>query len=161
MFSFLRRRWDAFQQRRKQQEVWKCLRRILDSRTVSGLRREGDERNDKRSALCLPALVLPCLDGEPTRDEPMYAVTKDLSDDGVAILACRELRDAQVIGAIWADGPIFFLGEVRQCWPFGGGFWQIGVRLSEIIPAGEVGALRSWAERLNPQAAVLETAGAP
>lgn len=152
MFSLLRRHADPFNQRTKKQEVWKCLRRILDRNAAEQLLLGKEDRKEKRIPFSLPVLLQPCLADQHTWCEPIFAVTKDLSDDGVAVIARQSLDQSTVICVIWADGPIFLSGEIRQCQHLGGGFWKIGMELSEIVSSLDFPMLRSLSERLSPEA---------
>ncbi len=151
MFSLLRRRVDPFNQRKKKQEVWKCLRRILDRNSAEQLLLGKEDRKEKRIPFSLPVLLQPCMADEHPWCEPIFAVSKDLSDDGVAVIACQPLEKSQVICVIWKDGPVFFSGDIRQCEQLGGGFWKIGLELSEIVSNTEFPLLHALSERLNPE----------
>jgi hypothetical protein len=158
MFSFLGFRRDAFEQRRKQQEVWKFVRRIVDQSAPNLPSLAGETRSDARSNRCLPALLVPCREDEarePCWGEPNFVVTKDFSDEGVSLLSPRNMEGSRVMLAFWHDDPTFLLGDVRSKVPFGGGFWQLGVRLCEILPPGEVEELLPLAQRLRPEAGVV------
>ena len=151
MFSLLRRRVDPFNQRKKKQEVWKCLRRILDRNSAEQLLRGTEDRKEKRIPFSLPVLLQPCLEDQHTWCEPVFAITKDLSDDGVAVIARQSLDQSPVICVIWEDGPIYLSGEIRQCLHLGGGFWKIGMELSEIVSSMDFPLLYALSERLSPQ----------
>ena len=151
MFSLLRRRADPFNQRTKKQEVWKCLRRILDRNAAEQLLLGKEDRKEKRIPFSLPVLLQPCSPDQDIWCEPIFAVTKDLSDDGVAVISRQPLDQSTVICVIWADGPIFLSGDIRQCHHLGGGFWKIGMELSEIVSSLDFPLLRSLSERLSPE----------
>lgn len=110
-------------------------------------------RSDNRYSRCLPALLVPCVDGHPVYDKAVYGVTKDFSDEGVALLSIHEVTAPHVICAFSVDEPAFLLGEVRQCRRFGGGFWHLGLRLCDIIEAKEANALLPLVELLDPNSA--------
>ncbi|HUP81839.1 MAG TPA: PilZ domain-containing protein [Pirellula sp.] len=152
MFSLLKQRVDPFNQRKKKQEVWKCLRRILDRNSAEQLLLGNEDRKEKRIPFSLPVLLQSCLADPHTWSEPVFAVTKDISDDGVAVIVHRSIDPSRVICVIWEDGPIFLSGEIRQCQPLGGGFWKIGMELSEIVSSGDFPLLRTLSERLSPKA---------
>lgn len=150
MFSFLFRRGDAFQQRRKQQDVWKCMRRLVDMSSPNMPHAEGQSRSDNRCNRCLPVLIVPFVDEESGFQDAIFAVTSDCSDEGASLLSTHRVTTPEVICAFWDDGPIFLRGDVRQVRPFGAGFWQSGVRFSEVLPSGQLQMLYSLAAQLVP-----------
>ncbi len=151
MFSFFNRNGqkDAFQQRRKQQEVWKCVRRILDS-SAPHAPLEGEARAENRYNRCIPALLIPWEDEWLSLNEPIFGVTKDFSDNGVLFLSNHEFTAGPVLCGFWPDDAVFLLGEVRRTSPFGGGFWQSGVSLLELVCSSQVPGLIPLAEQLLP-----------
>lgn len=151
MFSFLEsKNQDAFEQRRRQQEVWKCIRRVVDTTTDRGTAPESESRAEHRHHRCLPALLLPWRDERPTMEKPVYAITKDFSDNGVSLLSPRRFAAPQVICCLWVDGPVFLLGEIRRVDAFGGGFWDVGVQLLEVINANDMEPIMPLAAKLVP-----------
>lgn len=152
MFSLLSRRVDPFKQRKKKQEVWKCLRRILDRSSAEQLLLGKDDRKEKRIPFSFPVLLQTGFADQHTWSKPIFALTKDISDDGVAVIAHRSIEQSQVICVIWEDGPIFLSGEIRQCQRLGGGFWKIGMELSETVSGLDFPQLRALAAGLSPQA---------
>ena len=151
MFSLLRRQSDPFKLRQKKQEVWKCLRRIIDRATADKLLVDSDIRNGNRVPLCLPVVLQLCLDEQPLPCEPVFALTRDLSDDGVAIVTSQRLDPSQIICVIWQDRPIFLLGDVRQCIYLGGGYWKVGIQLTEIVSSQQYPELVLLSNQLNPE----------
>ncbi len=150
MFSLLRRRGDAFHQRQKKQELWKCVRRILDRNSIAELLPD-DDRAVKRLPFCSPIMLQPCNEDQLAECEPILALTKDLCDDGVAIVVPQALEQSQVICVIWQSGPIFLLGDVRQCHYLGGGFWKVGVQLAEVVSGDEYPTLQALSKQLSPE----------
>lgn len=66
----------------------------------------------------------------------LMAVTKDLGDEGVSLVATHPLTAREVVLGFWVPDPVneqpwFFLGELRHSTAMGGGFWAIGVKLTE------------------------------
>ncbi len=151
MFSLLRRRGDAFQQRQKKQEVWKCLRRVLDRNSITGLLPDDDVRSVKRFPYCSPVMLQLCSNDQPAPCEPVFAISKDLSDDGIALITNQPLEEVQVLCVLWQDGPHYILGDVRQCQYVGGGFWKVGVQLTEIVSSEDFPTLPALSEQLNPE----------
>lgn len=152
MFSLLSRRVDPFNQRKKKQEVWKRLRRILDRNSAEQLLLGKDDRREKRIPFSLPILLQTGSKDQQPWSEPIFAVTKDISEDGVAVIANQSIEQSEVTCVIWEGGPIFLSGEIRQCEQLGGGFWKIGMELSEIVSSLDFPQLRTLSEGLSPEA---------
>ncbi|MGH7138402.1 MAG: hypothetical protein ACREHD_21845, partial [Pirellulales bacterium] len=82
-----------------------------------------------------------------------YALTKNLSGQGLALVLHQPLRAEQVVIGIWSGNDAHFVSaKVRQSNALGGGFWQIGVEAVEMLsPAHspELTRLLPWAARLD------------
>ena len=155
MFSFFTKRdreMDAFQLRRKQTEVWKLVRRIIDVSAPNMPPTAGENRSQTRYNRAIPMLLVPWENGELLVGESVYTLSKDYSDNGVCLLPHRPFMALNVVCGFWIDGPVFLMGEVRSRAPIGGGFWQLGVQLTQVIPPGDVEALIPLAEDLAPPA---------
>ncbi len=140
---------DIFDQRRKRQELWVQIRRIVDTNTPNWRESDDSPRGENRYNRTVPLVVVPLDNDEPCMDNALFAVTKDLSDNGASVLVGREHDLGRVLCGFWVDGPLFLLGEVRRTSPFGGGFWQVGVELFEVVHVDEP-ALIQVAEQLVP-----------
>ena len=79
MFSLLSRRVDPFKQRKKKQEVWKCLRRILDRSCAEQLLLGKDDRKEKRIPFTIPVLLQTGFADQHTWSKPIFALTKDIA----------------------------------------------------------------------------------
>jgi hypothetical protein len=91
----------------------------------------------------MPALLAPWDADCPQVDESTYALTKDFSDRGVSLVLHQPFKSAQVVVGLWLEGPRFLLGDLRQNVSLGGGFWQIGVELTELLDPAEYPQLES------------------
>ncbi len=148
---FFKGKQDVFEKRKKQQEVWKCIRRIIDTNTPNLAILGTEQRAESRSNRCVPAVIGRWGGDGQIVGEPLFAVTRDFSDNGIGFVLQRPLNAEEVICGFWVDGPLFFAGTARQSVPFGEGFWLTGVQLSEMV-------LVSDAESLLPQVNYLATA---
>ena len=73
----------------------------------------------------------------PCVDECAFVLTKDLSDAGIGIVANQPICASKVLIGIWpnekvANEPWFFVSEVIRNAPLGGGFWVLGIELTEF-----------------------------
>jgi hypothetical protein len=94
----------------------------------------GECRWEDRSNRTIPVLLIPCVDKAPIVAEHAIALTKNLSSQGVAIVLPQPFHAEQVIVGFWLEmQPEFILGQVRQNVPLGGGYWQLGLELTERL----------------------------
>lgn len=125
----------------------------MDLASARSLESGGDARNDTRLELCAPGLLQVETEERQFSGEPILVFTNNLSEHGVAVIARQPLQigESQVAFAFWHEGPLYFLGCVRRCQHVGGGFWAIGLELSETISKTELQSLRVLAEKLSPE----------
>jgi len=112
----------------------------------------------------LPALLTPWEQGKPVVDESTYAITKDFSERGLSLTLPQPFKADQIVVGLWLGSPRFVLGEIRQNTPLGGGFWQLGVELTDFLSAAEhpqVESLVPLAARLVPHLKATTTQGLP
>jgi hypothetical protein len=126
----------SFRKRNTQVDVHKLIRRLIDSSCPNMPPLSGNSRWEDRSNRTIPALLIPLADGEPQLHEAATAVTKNLSSQGLALVLHQPFWAEGVLIGFWHDGaPEFVRGEIRQNAPLGGGFWQLGIELSERLQA--------------------------
>ena len=145
----------SFDTRRRLCEVRDFMRRLVDLTTPNLPPLEGETRSEGRSNRALPALLTPWEHGEPVVNESIYAVTKDFSERGLSLTLPQSFKADQIVVGLWLESPRFMLGEVRQNTPLGGGFWQLGVELTDFLDASEYPQVKSLvplAARLLPHA---------
>lgn len=145
----------AFDTRKRLCEVRDFVRQLVDLTSPNLPPLEGEARTENRSNRALPALLVPWENGQPVVDESTYAITKDFSDRGLALVLQQPFKSVLVVVGLWLESPRFALAEVRQNVPLGGGFWQIGVELTELLDSAkspQVQSLLPLATRLVPRA---------
>jgi hypothetical protein len=143
-----------FDTRERLNEIRSLLRQLADLTSPNLPPLEGEFRSENRSNRALPALLAPWEEGGPVVDECTYALTKDLSDRGVALVLHQPFKAPQVVVGLWLEFPRFALGDVRQNVPLGGGFWQLGVEIVDVLEPGhypEVESLVPLAAHLLPR----------
>jgi len=152
MFSFLRRG--------KQAEVHRIIRRMLDEGVLPTLPGGKEERWENRSNRTLPVLLVPIDNGEPRTDEATTALTKNLSSQGLALVLHQPFWAEGVAIGLWHEGSAEFVrGEIRQNVPLGGGFWQLGIELTEPLSLDEHPELEDLlplAARLDPRRELVQ-----
>ena len=103
-----------------------------------------DTRNDSRVNLAIVVAVVPLEDGRIRGDQAFTAMTKDFSSLGLAIVIDQSLELDQVILAFRMDGEMAFVrAEAKHRKPVGGGFFQLGFQLLEVVSAGDFPGLES------------------
>ena len=149
MFAFIRRRTY------RNPPVYVVIQRFLNAVNPDLAKVEAEARGDYRSNRTVPVLLAP-FDDEISTDEVCYALTKNLSISGLALVLPQPFRAERVLVGFWFNDEAHFItGEVRQNVPLGGGYWQLGIELTRVIsPAesDEVRRLVPMAARLDPRA---------
>jgi hypothetical protein len=132
----------------EQVQVQGLLRRICDL-TSPNLPQVDDNRGDSRQNRTIPVLLVPWHASPPQLDRITTALTRNISDRGlsVTISAPTDLQELAV--GFWlpllAEEPWFFLGRVRHNVPIGGGFWALGIEITERLSAAQSAVLRPMA----------------
>ena len=128
----------SFNDRKKLLKVKGYLARICDCTSPNLAAPGGDEeRAENRHNRCIPTLICPWENDKPCVRESTMVLTKDLTEIGIGIVAHQPIRAEQVLVGLWSDErvakqPWFFIGDVRRNTPLGGGFWVLGVALTEF-----------------------------
>lgn len=135
-------------------EVQKLMRRIMDSSTLDLFPVEGDGRAENRSLRTIAVLLAGYNTNNKTVSEATWALTRDLSSQGVAVVVRQPFTATEVVVVFWTgEEPRFVRGEVRQSRPLGGGFLHIGIEIIEMLDQQRVPALAELAplaEHLAP-----------
>ncbi|HEV3343998.1 MAG TPA: hypothetical protein VG125_26725 [Pirellulales bacterium] len=142
-----------FQNRDKQAELYRVIRRLINASTPNRAPLQGESRWESRSNRTIPVLLVPYDNNELSVGETAYALSKNMSSCGLALVLHQPLRSEQVVVGIWSSEQAHFVSaRVRQTIPLGGGFWQIGVEARELLSPASVPDLI----RLLPLAARLD-----
>ena len=142
--------------RHKPFAVHKVIRRLINNSSPNTIPLDGDARWEIRCNRTIPVLLAPYDHDELSVSEAAYALTKNLSSQGLALVLPQPFRAEQVVVGFWSgDDAQFVLGHVRQNVPLGGGFWQLGLEAMELLCAHdspEFKRLIPLAARLDPGA---------
>lgn len=141
---------DSFSRRKKLVDVWNFLERLVNETTPNLAPSAGDSRSQIRHNRAIPTLVAPLSDGSYAADKAYFAITKDVSDVGISLIVPSPLSTPQMVCGFWLEGLHFLLGELQQNTSLGGGFWQAGVRFTEVIRTADVKQLLPLASQLQP-----------
>jgi hypothetical protein len=136
-----------FSDRKLTVELGQYIRRICD-RTIPN-HASGDElfRRYERLNRSIPTLICPWENRKPAVDQAVFALTTDVSSRGVGLLVNQPTHVHDVLLGYWIDPeeagqPWFFLGSIRHEEPAGGGYWRVGVELTEFVNSRHPEALR-------------------
>ncbi len=103
-----------------------------------------DARSDKRVNLAVVVALIPLAEGKTQGDEAFTAVTKDFSSSGVSVVSERPFPFEQAILGFRIEGQfVFVLAEARHVAPMGGGLFQVGFQLIEVVAVGDYPGLES------------------
>jgi hypothetical protein len=95
-------------------------------------------RVDRRVNLVVAVLVVPVEGPQIQIDQAFTAVTKDFSNTGVSIVLDRAEKIVHAIFGFQLEGQMTFLrAELKHLDPMGGGFYQLGFSLAEIVTTSE------------------------
>lgn len=148
----------------KQHEVQAYLRRLADLTVPNLPPLEGEVRSDNRLNRTFPILLTPWDGKGPILDEFAIALTKDLSSTGLSVVLPQPFRAEQVLVGFWPSSsqrgldssePAYLWGDLRQTTDIGGGYWQLGIELLELLENGHPAKkqLKNLAARLIPSSA--------
>lgn len=154
-----------FSDRKLTVELGRYIRRICDQTIPNHASGEQLSRRYERLNRSIPTLICPWEKHAPVTDQSGLALTIDLSSRGVALLVNQPTHVHDVLLGYWIDPeeagqPWFFLGNVRHEEPAGGGFWRVGVELTEFVNTRYPESLHDLrplvAELLPPRLAAVE-----
>ena len=101
-------------------------------------------RAESRARLCVVVLIVPVENGEPLLDETFAGVTKELSSTGLALMLHEpKTPDGLIVGFRYDSKLHFIHGKARHLNPMGGGFYQLGIELTEMVETDEYPSLAS------------------
>ena len=79
-------------------------------------------------------MVVPVEDGRPLLDQAFCATTKEFSSSGVALVLDRPRGlDEALLGFRQRGSTVWLRAKARHLQPMGGGFFQLGCRLTERV----------------------------
>jgi hypothetical protein len=101
-------------------------------------------RNDSRVNLVMVVMIIP-LEGKNLESRRAFtAVTKEFSCTGVAVVLDRpQPLDKAILGFRFEGEMTFVRAEAKHINPMGGGFYQLGFQLQEVISLGDYPELES------------------
>ncbi len=152
----------AFGNKDRQKHVHDLLNRISNISTPNLIPYSGECRQNQRVNRSIPVLLAAWEDGRPAAGITMNAVTKDIGEQGISFITNTQFRLEEVVVGMYVATDArepergnceFLRGRVKQNFAIGGGFWQIGIEVEEILSEShtpELEQLRTSVELLAP-----------
>ncbi|GAG18760.1 unnamed protein product [marine sediment metagenome] len=101
-------------------------------------------RLEGRVNLVVVALVIPVEDGKLRLERSFSAVTKEFSTTGVSlVLNGATGLDEAILGFRWEGEMKFMRAKAIHLNPMGGGFFQLGLQMTETLPLGDFPELQA------------------
>jgi hypothetical protein len=101
-------------------------------------------RLESRVNLTVVVLVVPVEDGRPLAKKAFSTVTKEFSTTGLAlVLGEPKVLDEVIVGFRWEGEMTFIRATAKHLNPMGGGFYQLGLQMIELVCPGEFPDLES------------------
>jgi hypothetical protein len=101
-------------------------------------------RVDSRVNLVVVVMIVPIEGKRPVVRRAFTAVTKELSATGVAVVLDRPHQLDEVILGFRQEGEMYFVhAQAKHISPMGGGFYQLGFQMTEVIATGDYPELQS------------------
>ncbi|MBN2477410.1 MAG: hypothetical protein JXB62_22585 [Pirellulales bacterium] len=95
-------------------------------------------RSEGRVQLVLVVMVIPVENRQLCVDEAFTAITKEFSTKGLAIVLNQPVGLEEVIlGFRSESGMTFVRAKAKHLNPMGGGFFQLGLQMTEIVSPGD------------------------
>ena len=126
----------SFAKRKKTVDFQNYIRRLCDL-TTPNLPTTFHGRSENRYNRTIPTLLSPWQEDRPLGDECIIGLTSDAADRGVAVVLNQPFHADAVVVGYWISPdamsePYFFLGNIHRNQPIGGGFWAVGIEITEF-----------------------------
>jgi hypothetical protein len=97
-----------------------------------------DPRFDSRANVTIAVIVIPIENGQIQVARAFKAITKDISSIGMGIILDHPIGlDEAILGFRVGTEMSFARAEAKHLNPLGGGFFQLGFRMWEVISPGD------------------------
>lgn len=101
-------------------------------------------RVDSRTMRVMVGIVVPLANRHPQVGEAFTATTKDFSNTGVAMMIHQpQTADQAILGFRLSGAMVFFRAQTKHMEPAGGGFFQYGFQLFEVVSLEDYPELES------------------
>ena len=148
-------------QSRTKQDLEKHILGVIN-RTDTGSPRVNELRTARRFLRSVPVVLAPWVESRPVPEDHTFALTRDMSFGGAGLILQQPYRADEVVIGIRPTpskkheplrSPQFFVGSIISNTVIGGGFWLMGIQLTESVTPDhslEFRQLQEFAVRLTP-----------
>jgi len=92
----------------------------------------------RRVNLTIAVAIVPLKEGSLQVEQAFTAVTKEFSTSGLSLVLDTPLGlDEMLLGFRWEGELSYIRGKAKHLNPIGGGFYQLGIQLLEMVAAGD------------------------
>ena len=130
--------------RNKEQAVQSFVSRIVNNNCPEQKALIDGPRLEGRVNLTLVVHIVPLVNKDPVTKRAFAAVTKEFSTTGVAVVLDQPMGlDEVFVGFRWEGEMTWVRAKAKHLNPMGAGFFQLGLRLKEVVHAGDYPELAS------------------
>ncbi len=124
--------------RKKESAVQAFVVSLLNQNCPALLERMDGPRLEGRVNLTRVLMVVPVEEDKPVIRRAFTAVSKEFSSSGVAVVVDHPYgADEALLGFRWRGGIAWIRAKAKHLQPMGGGFFQLGFRMTERLQLGD------------------------
>ncbi|NMC18789.1 MAG: hypothetical protein GYA33_00055 [Thermogutta sp.] len=124
----------VFSARRRLNQVQSFVLKFLNNHAEPVSEFDPRKRNETRVRINTVVLLIPYRDHRPQLDKMFFGFTKDWSTTGISVILSEPRGVDQVIVGVRFEAEIhYILGKAVHLSPIGPGFYQLGLRFSEML----------------------------
>jgi hypothetical protein len=129
---------------RKSRAVQSFILKLVNSNCLEQVVRQEDARTDRRVNLVMVVAIVPIEDKKLQVEKAFSATTKEFSGSGLSVvLESPQPLDEVVLGFRFAGAMTFIRAEAKHRDPMGGGFFQVGFQLLDVLSPGDYPELQA------------------
>jgi len=107
-------------------------------------------RGERRANLLLVVMVVPIRNGKPNVQGAFATVTKEFATTGVSLVLNEPRLLEEVYLVFRSGGRVTCVRALaKHMSPLGGGFFQLGMEITEVVPEGDLPELLALAEEFH------------
>jgi hypothetical protein len=126
----------------KQKRVQRVVLKLVNNHCPELKASMDGPRLDNRVNLMVVVMVVPLENGKLQLDRAFTAITKEFSNTGVAVVLDQAQAFDEVVLGFRFDGEMTFVrSKAKHINPMGGGFYQLGFQMKEVVSTGDYPAL--------------------
>lgn len=134
--------------RDKKRQIRSFILNLVNTHCVESCRFREGLRLDSRVNLSVALMVAPIERGRPNLDKAFATVTKDFSSTGMSLVLAEPLSLDEVILAFPRKAtPTYARAKAQHLTPMGCGFFQLGLRLTEIVTEADYPEIEALMQR--------------